>query len=97
MRHAGLADIEAAARVLRLVAPAARHQVIAQLCDAADLADKYRKRLGRAHPVLGHGTLMSAAYCLPMASRPSATDPAYLACLQVVTGHLERRAIHHRR
>ena len=60
MRPVHLSDLHFAAVALQRVAHADRRQVFAVAVNHADIADQYRKRLGRAHPEYGLGTLTSA-------------------------------------
>ncbi len=71
----------AAARAL-LAAPAeTRESIMVDMLTAADIADDYRKTLGRAHPRHGTGSLMAAASGWPQPAEPGLDDPDYLACL----------------
>ena len=84
-------DIVAAARVL-LAVPAERREVaMASLLTASDIADRYRKTMGRAHPQYGTGSLMAAASGCRQPSEPALDDPDYLACLICVLSVLRRR------
>ncbi|WP_459167122.1 DUF7742 family protein [Loktanella agnita] len=93
MRPVQLADIEAASRVLLLLPQDARSDIIRIIIAHADIADHYRKRIGRAHPKFGSGTLMSAAVAFPAAPRPPRCYADYLACLQLVVMHLSEPKI----
>jgi len=90
MRGVQMADIEIAARALILVAPADRKQRIAALIEQAHLADKFRKRLGKPHPELGSGTLMSAVLKWPIAPRPDVLTADFLDCLRTVLYQLDK-------
>lgn len=70
MRPLQPADLEAAVRALLAAAPERRGALAAQIVKDAQMADRYRKRLGRAHPDWGTGTLMSAAARHVAAARP---------------------------
>lgn len=48
------------------------------------MADRFRKRLGRGHPVWGNGSLMAVATARPMLCEPFLDDPDYCHCLVVV-------------
>lgn len=94
MRPVQLADIEIAARVLRIVPKDLRNSCVKQLLQQADVADRYRKRLGRPHPLFGAGSLMSAAMRHPKAPRPDACDHLHLDCIGLVVRQLAARAAH---
>ncbi len=92
MRQILHGDVVAAARVLRAVPEAARPGLIARLLDEAHWADLYRKRTGRAHPVWGDGSLMTAALRRAPPPEPTLSDGRYCSCLvQVLQAVLERR------
>ncbi|KPQ06779.1 MAG: hypothetical protein HLUCCA12_09230 [Rhodobacteraceae bacterium HLUCCA12] len=92
MRAVGLGDVSAAARALMAVPEPARPALMRRLLDEAAQADRYRLRRGRAHPVLGNGTLMARALACPLADVAGPGDPAYLAALaQVIEAVLDRR------
>lgn len=84
-------DVIAAARVLLVVEAGLRSSLLACMIDQAKLADRYRKRLGRAHPRWGNGSLMAAAAVWPQAPEPFMSDDEYLDCLQTVLGRLALR------
>jgi hypothetical protein len=67
---------------------------MAQALHHADIADRYRKRLRRGHPVYGLGTLSSAMSCgnaLPDRAHSPLDD---LQCmLIVITGVLQRAKV----
>jgi hypothetical protein len=71
-------DLECAVAVVMVQPPEARAGVAAELLAQADLADRFRKRLGRAHPDYGTGSLMSAVH-----------DASYCAALIVVLTALQ--------
>jgi hypothetical protein len=77
-------DLDCAVAVVMAQPPEARAGVAAELLAQADLADRFRKRLGRAHPVYGTGSLMSAALGWPDAPRGRVHDTSYCAALIVV-------------
>jgi hypothetical protein len=86
-------DVVAAARVLCVVPEAARPALLERLLDEAHWADLYRKRTGRAHPVWGDGTLMTAALRRDPPPEPTLSDRRYCGCLvQVLHAVLERRS-----
>jgi hypothetical protein len=77
-------DLDCAVAVVMGQPPEARAGVAALLLAQADLADRYRKRLGRAHPAFGTGSLMSAALNWPEGPRRRVYDASYCAALIVV-------------
>lgn len=83
VRPVYLYDLDAATRVVLAVPDADRFAVATALVHAADTADRYRKRLGKAHPSFGTGTLTSAASRLPRVPAVSC-DAGYRACLELV-------------
>lgn len=81
MRPAGLDDLWAAARVLHGVTAPARPAAMAALLTRAEAADRYRKRLGRAHPGWGDGTLMAAALATRPSCAPGLSEPDFARAL----------------
>ena len=61
MRQIMYGDVIAAATAVRRLVPDVRATAVWHMLENADVADRYRKRLGRPHPRLGNGSLMSAA------------------------------------
>lgn len=94
MRPVSFADIEVAVRVLICVPPQARAKAMADLLDRADVADRYRKRVGRRHPQFGSGTLMSAAQNQPVASRPAFLDKDAHDALFCIINALNKNTTH---
>ena len=88
------ADLDLAARVLMSAPIADRRAVIAQLIAQADIADRYRKKLGKAHPLFGGGSLMAAALRHDHGAPARQCDDHYCACLAEVLSAL---AAHRRR
>src|SRR5690554_6830703 len=85
-------DLVAAARVLLPLEEAARPRAVWRMLEAAEVADRYRKRTGRPHPRYGGGSLMAAASAWARVPEPWPDDPDYLRCLRVViVALLERR------
>ncbi|WP_102224356.1 DUF7742 family protein [Acidimangrovimonas sediminis] len=82
MRLLTIGDVLAAARVPRAPQPERRDGAIPQSLAEADLADRCRRRSGRAHPVHGGGSLMPAAL---------ARDPAFLDALARAVAALQHR------
>jgi len=94
MRPVMHGDLTGLARHLLTLPPDQRPAACAQALDQADAADRYRKRLGRAHPLWGNGTLMARARVLPVPREPALCDPAYAACLMLVLAKLMQRRAH---
>lgn len=91
MRQLLHGDVVAAARAL-LAAPAeTREATMVNMLLAADIADHYRKTLGRAHPRYGTGSLMAAASGWPQPPEPGLDDSDYLACLICVLSVIRSR------
>ncbi|MCC6304093.1 MAG: hypothetical protein IT545_02730 [Rhodobacteraceae bacterium] len=90
-------DVVAAARALRLAPLGARAALIGRLIAEADLADRWRRRTGRAHPRAGNGSLMAAAAAWPQAPEPFLSDADYLDCLRIVIEALIARRARHAR
>lgn len=91
MRPVYLSDLDAATRVVLAAADADRPNVAQRLVQRADIADRYRKRLGKAHPVFGTGTLTSAACSLSRAPSVSC-DARYRTCLGLVLAALKHQS-----
>lgn len=89
MRSVLPGDLRAAACALLPVPRAARGAALAALLARAEAADRYRRRLGRAHPAWGDGTLAAAAG--PVPPEPFADDPDYLDALGRVVAVLAAR------
>lgn len=93
MRAVHLSDLNLAARTLMLVRAQDRSARIAQILDQAHTADKFRKRIGRAHFPYGNGTLAAACQPYPKHTMPNHCDQNYLASMDaVVRGLLARRS-----
>ncbi len=85
-------DLVAAGRALLAAPPGERAGLARRLLRDADAADRFRKRLGRAHPEWGNGTLMAAALARPVAPEPRLDAPDYLRCqIEMLSALLERR------
>lgn len=91
MRPVHLADLDAATRVVMAAAEADRALVAAELVRAADIADRFRKRLGKAHPDFGTGTLTSATAGWPRAP-VLRIDKTYRICLSAVIRALQHQS-----
>lgn len=89
MRRLFLSDLHHAACALRGLPNAAQSTRMRDALIAAQIADRYRKRLGKAHPEHGTGTLSSA---LGPVTEPSFCDTAYLRAMQSVIAALLDRA-----
>lgn len=94
MRRVMVGDALTAAQVLRVVPEGAREAHCAAMLSRAHAADLWRKRLGRAHPTWGNGSLMAQAMAEGAARTEglSLADPAFLAALAVVIEALGVRA-----
>ena len=84
MRHVAPPDLSTAARALLALPAPARAAEAARLVAETEAADRYRKRVGRSHPLWGNGTLEGAARGRPLAEPRSMSDTDYLSCLAVV-------------
>lgn len=91
MRAVHLSDLNLAARTLMLVRAEDRPLRIALILDQAQAADKFRKRIGRAHVHFGNGTLAAACQHYVKHPMPSQCDANYLASMEaVIRGLLAR-------
>lgn len=61
MRAVTHGDVVAAARAIRRMPRAARLGAVMGMLEKAHVADRFRKRFGRAHPLWGNGSLMAVA------------------------------------
>ncbi|MCU0910028.1 MAG: hypothetical protein MUE98_01370 [Rhodobacteraceae bacterium] len=84
MRHIAPSDLSTAARALLALPAPARAAEAARLVSETEAADRYRKRVGRSHPLWGNGTLEGAARGRVLAEPRSLSDTDYLSCLAVV-------------
>jgi serine O-acetyltransferase len=85
-------DLDAATRVVLRLPPALRPVVIDRLLAEAELADRYRQRTGRLHPLHGNGSLSAAAGRWPQAPLPAALSiAAARALIAVLEGWLRWR------
>ncbi|MEL6641931.1 MAG: hypothetical protein AAFP98_11575 [Pseudomonadota bacterium] len=85
MRPLHLSDLHVAACALRGRPASDQVAAIRGAIAAADTADRYRKRLRKAHPDFGTGTLSSV---FGTVDEPNSCDAAYLAALAVVVAAL---------
>ena len=92
MRRVLYGDVRAAARALLAVPQEARPGLLVRLFAEAEAADAHRLATGRAHPLFGTGSLMSAALGHAVAREPYLDDPAYAACMARVSEALVARA-----
>ena len=76
-------DLLMAARAARCVPVASRSERLAQWLREAHWADRYRKRLGRAHPHWGNGSLLARAMTEPL-EQPSWPESEELVALAEV-------------
>jgi hypothetical protein len=58
------------------------------LIGEAEAADRYRKRLGRTHPLWGNGSLEGAGRSRPLAPPRSLSDTDFLACMALALAAL---------
>ncbi len=82
MREITHGDIRAAARVLLAQSECIWPELMADMLGQAHHADRYRKAMGRLHPRLGNGTLMSVALARAPVAEPPASDPRYLTAIR---------------
>lgn len=88
MRPIQMADIEAAARAICAVAAGERAARARDICFRADVADRYRKRMGRPHPEYGTGSVMSAAAYFQQVSRPDYMGADYVDAILAISSAL---------
>jgi len=97
MRPVQIYDLTTVARVLLALPEGQRRFVSRRIVMAADVADRFRKRTGRAHPDFGTGTLQSASRGYSQAAEPASCGTAFRACLCVVLETLAAHDLYHRR
>ena len=91
MRPILIGDLIAAARVVVLLPDPDRAAEVSRLLAEARVADRFRRRCGRSHPVWGNGSLMAAASAHPRAREALSRDPDFLRALRhVIDGVLSR-------
>ncbi len=84
MRLLGAADLFAAARALLAAPEPLRAGLMARMIHEAEAADRYRRRIGRVHPLWGNGTLEAAARGHAPGPSRALHDNDHLACLALV-------------
>lgn len=92
MRPIHLSDIHFAACALQGIPHADQPSHLRAALVQADIADRYRKRLRRAHPHYGLGTLTSALSDRGPITEPISDDHEYLQSMLVVVQGLLQRA-----
>lgn len=92
MRRVLHGDVSAAARALLAAPPATRAALVVRILREAEAADRFRRATGRAHPLWGNGSLMSAAMTYPRAHEPYLDDADYAACMAMLFEALIARA-----
>lgn len=88
-------DVSAAARVLYTLEGEIRELACIEMIDQAEVADEFRERTGRVHPVFGNGSLMSVARKRRLADEPNFGDVEYCRCYEVVLRCLIDARINH--
>ena len=92
MREVVHGDVVAVASALRELPPEGWEARIAEYLIRADAADRYRRRIGRAHPHWGNGSLMGAVLCeAGIWPEPRLSDPIYAEAMVAVLMALIRR------
>ena len=94
MRPVHLSDLHYAATLLASVPDKQRQSMFLRALTHADIADRYRKRLRKAHPEFGLGTLTSAFFGRPTDEIHPPHDVDYLQSMLVVVSGLLHRAGH---
>ena len=88
MRPIGLTDLNDAVRAVLAAPEDDRAATAARIVGQACLADRYRKRMGRRHPVWGDGTLSAAARAGPIVAASGWCDRDYRAALALMLAAL---------
>ncbi len=91
MRQVFYSDISTAALALLAAPREERADLCRRMIREAELADRFSKRLGKAHPRWGGGTLREAAMGRLRAVEPSLDDPDYCRCLIMILQQLGLR------
>lgn len=97
MRPIQFYDLHSAVRALLAVSKGQRRVLSRRLVMAADVADRFRKRTGHAHPDFGTGTLQAAAQGFELAAEPRCCHRQYRQCLAIVLEALATREAHHQK
>ncbi|WP_212525979.1 hypothetical protein [Actibacterium sp. MT2.3-13A] len=84
MRPVLQGDVIAAAQAVLRLPEGEREAALRAMMARAAAADAYRKRLGRAHPLWGNGSLMAVARRGPLPPAPSLSDREFCRCLALV-------------
>lgn len=84
MRPVQHGDVVAAARALLRLPETGRAAALRRMLAQARAADAYRKRLGKAHPEWGNGSLMAVALRGGVPPEPKLDVPDYCRCLVMV-------------
>ena len=92
MRAIHLSDLDIATRVLLAITEADRATCARKMAEAAHVADCFRKRMRRRHPIWGDGTLAAAAFATGTPVPPARCDPAYRQTLCLLLRAIEGRA-----
>jgi hypothetical protein len=79
MRRLIFADVMALARALQAAPDSDRIEVGQLVMMHADVADRFRKRFARRHPLWGDGTLEAAARASGLAPASDLRNPAFRA------------------
>lgn len=82
-------DLDAAMAVLLTFSDPERPDVAAQLLARAHTADHYRKRMGRAHPIFGDGSIMAAARSFGEGAHLRSDGPLCPKALRIVLEAIE--------
>jgi hypothetical protein len=90
MRRCLIGDIWAAAACVAACPELQREAFARLLITQADAAHRYAKRLGRAHPAWGNGSLMARAL-LARPPQPATADASFLTALGLVAHLLAAR------
>ena len=77
-------DVVAAARVIYPLEPGQRRRKLSEMITMSSWANRFRKQNGRAHPVWGDGSLMTAALANDPPPEPALDNREYCSCLALV-------------
>lgn len=77
-------DVSCAARALFAAPEALRGLLCRRMIREADSAEAHVRRTGKAHPLWGNGSLMSAARKRRLADEPGFDNPGYCQCFEMV-------------